>query len=306
MKSPVSLILAILIVLTLAGCSGRTSIVSSSAPATTQRTEAPMTEAPNQNERKDEIGSLETNGEKENEDGNTCYVCGTVYSEGGYIVDVGSESINMCKECRDELLIKNGFIIFDGKKEYPFSAYSLYTDELVSIPIPEDYHVTDMSEKFMSSNIWKAEFHNNSDNDVFIMFGWEDFFEGLFEEDVRPSTEDRLLCNMKQYYNIYNDSDSDDDTDVDNQLAALFATDEYANCMSLDLQGLKYLVIFYSRDLISMYTINDGVIYYYTAANLSDIDYDEDEQPDPALDMLILAASAIYPSTEEVITIFDS
>lgn len=227
----------------------------------------------------------------------TCYVCGIQYNEGGYNINVGSQSIDLCKECRDELLIKNGFIVIDGKKEYPFDDYTLYKDELVTIPVPDDYHLTDVSDE-IKSDIWKAEFHYNDDNDIIIMFGWEDFFEGV---DERPSTEERLDFDLQHLYENY-----DSDSDADAKLADFFAVEEYVECYSLDVQGIRYLAIFYSGGLTGIYTINDGVIYYYVAANMSDTYYEEDEQPEPSLDMLTMTATVVYPSAEDVISLFDS
>lgn len=108
------------------------------------------------------------------EDLDICYVCGKVEEEGGYYVECGDDFIFLCKECRDELMINNGFVVVDGEKIRPFSTRNLYRDDLACFPIPNDY--AEGSSR-VDNPFWKEVLVYKKADDVYIYFGWENILD---------------------------------------------------------------------------------------------------------------------------------
>ena len=126
----------------------------------------------NSSEYRNENDALSENGEDESyetlEKG-YCFYCGKKYDT-RYIIDVANQEIELCKPCRDSLLVNNGAITVDGSTFYPFANVNLYQDDLVTIVIPDDYRQTDVE----YGDYYQAQFDYKEIEGIFYLFDWQD------------------------------------------------------------------------------------------------------------------------------------
>ena len=215
-----------------------------------------------------------------------CHACTVGYNDGGYIVEAGNESIPLCKECRDELMLKNGFVVVNGEKEYPFANAQLYIDDLIAFEIPDDYVQVELDES-MNNDVWKAQFNHYID-DVVLFVGWHDIFESL--GDVTPTIENRQKITAKYLVEEMGEED-----------CAQLLFSELSDYITMEVQGNLIFCQFYSNASM-VETCKDGIQYSIAVVNFgNDARYEEEEV---YMDSLLVTASIVYPQMDLLIEYF--
>ena len=216
-----------------------------------------------------------------------CYVCG-IERDNGYSIEIDSTNIDLCKPCRDELMIKNSFLMVDGKKVYPFDNYRLYMDDLICFSIPDDLF-EETTEGL--PDFWKTSFTCTEYPDISILVGWEDFFSDV---DIIPSIEDRTTFSFI--------GNNDEITDEDIKIEQLFAPDDKDySFIKIPLQSYLWYVFIYD-DIFDCRTIQNGVYYQILYMNVDSPIPEDDNYY--AMDALLIASSIVFPTTETVLSYF--
>lgn len=219
---------------------------------------------------------------EEQETVETCYTCSIEYEEGGYLVNVAEETISLCKECRDELMKKNSFIVFNGEKHYPFADVNLYKDDMIIFEIPEGYEQSTVDN---DDEYWKGQLNHQAVEGASLLIGWEDYFDS--KEKSQPSLAERKFFSLTNL----------DDSTIEEEFVEYLAPFDGVEHMIMDLQGDKY-VLYLGGNFTDIKTIKDGIIYEYVSVN-----FDESEAYDEELlfmDSLLVAASTIYPDVDYI------
>ncbi len=212
----------------------------------------------------------------------SCYTCGLTYAEGGYKVTASNTKIDLCKECRDELMLKNGFVVVNGEKTYPFSDVELYQDDIIAFDIPDDYILTDLE---YDNGFWKAQLESTRIAGVAILIGWEDFFEG--GEFGSPTIEERQNFSTQKMIESMGEEE---------YLSITAENSDPESYMEMDLQGETYYFYIVDNTLVTLETFKDGIHYVIASINL--YENEEYDEYDLYLDPVLVALSLIYPTPE--------
>lgn len=240
----------------------------------------------NSSEYRIENDALSENGEDESyetlEKG-YCFYCGKKYDT-RYIIDVANQEIELCKPCRDSLLVNNGAITVNGSTFYPFANVNLYQDDLVTIVIPDDYRQTDVE----YGDYYQAQFDYKEIEGIFYLFDWQDMMP--FEHTM----SDRMGYGFAEI-----DTTEDGDTEYIDLFAPEIDLDDEYEASIIDIHGIRYYIYRYYRDFSIIRTLKDGILYTFTYFENTDEDYDTDYYS-PYIDWIFFVADMVYPTEEQI------